>query len=316
MSIPAVSSPPARSGLHTLRSPELVLVFITMLWGGSFLLLQIALQWTGPLALVAVRFGLAALFFAIYLRHRALRITAIELKAGVLIGLALFTGYSLQTAGLQFVPSSTSAFLSALYVPFVPLLQLLFLRRMPSLPAWAGIALAFAGMVLLANPFALSLDNGKGEWMTVASALAIAAEILLVSHYARHCDPARLTLVQMAVVALLASCTAAAAGEGLPELAPGFVLTVTVLALMLAFIQLAINWAQRTVSATRATLIYALEPVWAGVFGRLAGERLGLPGLVGGALIVLAVVVSEWRPRRRASAAPADAPDKAPGHHP
>lgn len=298
----SVSSPPsaglAAARTHT-RFPELVLVFITMLWGGTFLLLQVALQWTGPLALVAVRFGLAALFFAIYLRHRVLELTATELKAGGLIGFALFLGYSLQTAGLQFIPSSTSAFLTALYVPFVPLLQFLVLGQRPRLAAWAGIALAFLGMVLLANPFALSLANGLGEWLTVASALAIAAEILLVSRYAKHCDPARLTLVQMSVVAVLATGSAGLAGESLPEFTPGFVASITALALMLAFIQLAINWAQRTVSATRATLIYALEPVWAGVFGRIAGERLGPLGLIGGGLIVLAVLVSEWRPGER-----------------
>ncbi|MNT09827.1 EamA-like transporter family protein [compost metagenome] len=53
------------------------------------------------------------------------------------------------------------------------------------------------------------------------------------------------------------------------------------------------NWAQKTVSATRATLIYTLEPVWAGLFGRIAGERLSSLGLVGAGLILLSVLVSE-----------------------
>ena len=61
------------------------------------------------------------------------------------------------------------------------------------------------------------------------------------------------------------------------------------------------NWAQRTVDPARATLIYAGEPVWAGIFGRIAGERLPL-ALVGGALVVLGVIVSEWKPRLRARA--------------
>ncbi|MEF9943057.1 MAG: DMT family transporter [Burkholderiaceae bacterium] len=297
MSSHAPTATPAFATRHP-RFPEAILVFITMIWGATFLLLQFALQWTEPFHLVAMRFGLAALFFALYLRGRALHITRTEWVAGSLIGVSLFLGYTLQTAGLQFIPSSTSAFLTALYVPFVPLLQFLFLRHKPHAAAWVGIALAFGGMILLANPFELSLANGTGEWLTVVSAVAIAAEILLVSHYARHCNPARLTLVQMSVVAVLATAGATLSGEAAPRFTPGLLVSITALAAALAFIQLAINWAQRTVSATRATLIYALEPVWAGVFGRIAGERLGPLGLLGGALIVLAVGVSEWRPRR------------------
>ena len=76
-----------------------------------------------------------------------------------------------------------------------------------------------------------------------------------------------------------------------------------------AAIQMAMNWAQRSVSPTRATLIYAGEPVWAGVVGRLAGERLPGLALLGGALIVLGVLVSElnlrWRRRGEGAGAAA-----------
>jgi drug/metabolite transporter (DMT)-like permease len=63
-------------------------------------------------------------------------------------------------------------------------------------------------------------------------------------------------------------------------------------------IQVAMNWAQKSVSPTRATLIYAGEPVWAGIVGRIAGERLPGIALIGGLLIVIAVVVSELKIRR------------------
>ncbi|MNH31185.1 EamA-like transporter family protein [compost metagenome] len=67
---------------------------------------------------------------------------------------------------------------------------------------------------------------------------------------------------------------------------------------MSAVIQVAMNWAQKSVSPTRATLIYAGEPVWAGIVGRIAGERLPGVALLGGLLIVIAVVVSELKVRR------------------
>jgi drug/metabolite transporter (DMT)-like permease len=58
-------------------------------------------------------------------------------------------------------------------------------------------------------------------------------------------------------------------------------------------IQIAMNWAQKTVPATRATIIYAMEPVWAGLVGWLAGENLTVLGISGAALIVLSVLVSQ-----------------------
>ena len=59
------------------------------------------------------------------------------------------------------------------------------------------------------------------------------------------------------------------------------------------------NWAQKSVSPTRATLIYAGEPVWAGVIGRIAGERFPPMAMVGAVLIVAAVIVSEIKTRER-----------------
>ena len=61
-------------------------------------------------------------------------------------------------------------------------------------------------------------------------------------------------------------------------------------------IQLTMNWAQKAVSPTRATVIYASEPVWAGIVGRLAGDRLPGLAMVGAALIVIGVLVSELKP--------------------
>ncbi len=68
-----------------------------------------------------------------------------ELKAGVFIGVAIMFGYGLQTIGLQTILSSQSAFITALYVPFVPLLQWLVLGRRPGLMPSIGIMLALPG---------------------------------------------------------------------------------------------------------------------------------------------------------------------------
>ncbi|MET0348822.1 MAG: DMT family transporter [Rhizobacter sp.] len=285
---------PAAPATHHRR--EALLVFITMLWGGTFLAVHNALQWSGPFALVAVRFGLAALMLGLFLRGKLLKITAHELRAGALIGTALFFGYSLQCMGLETISSSKSAFLTALYVPMVPLVQWAWQKRAPSLAAWIGIALAFAGAVCLADPTALDWQFGVGEGLTIAAALAIAFEIILLSRFAHGCDPTRLAFVQMVFVGTACTAVSFVRGEGVPEAHPVFLLTIVGLAAATAFIQFAMNWAQQVVSATRATLIYSLEPVWAGIVGRIAGEQLGPLGVTGGVLIVLGLIVTSRKP--------------------
>lgn len=282
---------PARTALYA----QIVLIVITFAWGGTFLAVQTALQWTGPYTLVGMRFGLAAVLLAMTLGTGLRGLTRTELKAGGLIGIALFFGYGFQTLGLQYIPSSKSAFLTALYVPLVPLLIWLVFRRLPTAAALLGVALAFTGMVLLSNPGSYGLVLGKGEILTIICALATASEILLISHFAKRCNARRVVFVQLLVVSLLAFPAAFIAGESQPQATPGLIMCISGLAFVLAMIQFGMNWAQRYVSATRATLTYAMEPVWAGIIGALFGERLGLWGTMGGVLIVLGVLVSELK---------------------
>jgi drug/metabolite transporter (DMT)-like permease len=283
---------------------EAVLIFITMIWGATFLTVQNALSVSGPLFFVGLRFGTAALMMALIAAPVLRGLTWAEVKAGALIGIAIFLGYTLQTYGLQTIPSSKSAFITALYVPIVPLLQWLVLKRPPGIMSWIGIALAFAGLVLLAGPDGTSLGIGIGEFLTLLSAIAIAAEIILIGGFAGRVDVRRVTVVQLAVTSLLAFGLMAPMNEAVPEPSWLLVLSAVGLGLASAGIQLAMNWAQKTVSPTRATVIYAGEPVWAGIVGRLYGEQLPVAALMGASLIIAGVIVSELKPRSWLKARP------------
>ena len=281
-----------------LSKAEMVLVFITMLWGGTFLLVHNVMTVSGPMFFVGLRFAAAALFVGLVSARCLTGLTATELKAGVLIGTAIMLGYGLQTMGLQTISSSQSAFITALYVPFVPLLQWLVLGRRPGLMPSIGICLAFVGLMLLAGPEGGALHFSEGEVVTLVSAVAIAGEIILISRYAGQVDVRRVTVVQLATASLLSFLMIVPTQERLPEFSWLLLLSALGLGAISAVIQVAMNWAQKSVSPTRATLIYAGEPVWAGIVGRIAGERLPGVALLGGLLIVVAVVVSELRWRR------------------
>jgi len=275
-----------------------VLIFITMVWGATFLTVQNALSVSGPLFFVGLRFGTAALMMAVVAAPVLRGLTWAEIKAGAMIGVAIFLGYTLQTYGLQTIPSSKSAFITALYVPIVPLLQWLVLKRPPGIMSWIGIGLAFTGLALLAGPDGASLGLGIGELLTLLSAIAIAAEIILIGGHAGRVNVRRVTVVQLAVTSLLAFGCMTPMGEAVPEPSWLLILSAVGLGLASAGIQLAMNWAQKTVSPTRATVIYAGEPVWAGIVGRVYGEQLPVAALAGATLIVAGVIVSELKPRR------------------
>lgn len=287
----------------------MVLVFITMLWGGTFLLVHNVMTVSGPMFFVGLRFAAAALFVGLASARGLSGLTFTELKAGVLIGVSIMLGYGLQTMGLQTISSSQSAFITALYVPFVPLLQWLVLGRRPGLMPSLGICLAFVGLMLLAGPEGGALHFSEGEVVTLVSAVAIAAEIILISRFAGQVDVRRVTVVQLATASLLAFLMIVPTQERLPDFSWLLLLSALGLGAMSAVIQVAMNWAQKSVSPTRATLIYAGEPVWAGIVGRIAGERLPGIALIGGLLIVIAVVVSELKVRRnRENSEALDAP--------
>lgn len=285
---------------------ELVLIFITVIWGGTFLVVHQGMHYSGPFFFVGLRFATAALLLAFFFRRYLAAVCWREVKAGTMIGLTIAGGYGLQTWGMQTISSSQSAFLTALYVPVVPLLQWLFLRRLPKLMAWLGISLAFCGLILVAGPQDGRIALNQGEAATLLSTLAIAGEIILISRFAGQVDVRRVTFIQLAVASLCAFCFMIPNGESVPALSTPLLVSAVGLGAASALIQVTMNWAQRSVSPTRATVIYAGEPVWAGVVGRLAGERLPAAAILGGILIVCGVIVSELRWKRSMPSASSD----------
>lgn len=287
----------------SVKPQEALLILITMFWGGTFLAVQYAVTLSDPFFFVGLRFATAAIAVALISLKSLRGLTLKELKAGVAIGVAIAMGYSLQTWGLQSISSSKSAFITAMYVPLVPLLQWLCLGRIPGIMSCVGIVLAFIGLILLAGPGDNLLALGPGEIITLVGAIAIAAEIILISAWAGQVDVKRVTVVQLATASLVAFGAMVPAGEAVPALSPRLIVVALGLGIFSAIIQVTMNWAQKSVSPTRATVIYTGEPVWAGIFGRIAGERLPVLALLGGVFIVAGVLVSELKLKKKRKAA-------------
>jgi len=289
--------------MRILRSPpkpDYVLMAMTMLWGGTFIITRNALTLLNPFAFIAARFGLAALILFSLLRPNLFALRKRDLAAGLIIGVTLFFGYGLQAVGLRSVASAQSSFLTALYVPMVPLLEFLAFRRRPQPIPALGIAIAFLGLILVSGQNLHRFHIGTGEILTLGGALAAAIEIVLISRLTKGTDPRRMALIELITVALLALV----ASVSLPIPPPttpsmghwALLLCIAVMGMATAFIMVAQNWAQSLVSANRATIIYSLEPVWAGLIGAGFGEHFSPPQILGASLIIGSVLLSQWRP--------------------
>lgn len=276
--------------------PQMALILITVIWGGTFLAVQYALNFSTPMFFVGCRFAVAAaVIFLLSLKSMS-GLTLKETLAGTAIGIMIAIGYGTQTIGLQSILSSESAFLTALYVPLVPILMWIIFQKRPALMTWIGTALAFIGLVLLTGNGFSSITLSYGQVLTLICAFVIALEIILIGFFAGKVNLRRVTVVQLIVASVLSFACMPLVGEHqLPAFSWPLVFIAVGLGLASALIQFVMNWAQKMVDPTRAAIIYAGEPVWAGLFGRIAGERLPLLALFGGLLVVLGVLVSELK---------------------
>ena len=236
----------------------------------------------------AARFLLAAVVLWPVARRRPARPG--EVRMGIVAGVALLAGYVFQTTGLQYTSSSVSAFITYLLVVFVPLLSAIFLRRPPAPATVVGIAVAVVGLVLLTG--ASGLGFGKGELLTTGCALAFACHILVLAEAAPRYDPIRLTRVQTFVVG--GACLVPGLATGGYGFSGGAWLAAAYTAVVATAVSFWLQtWGQQVVGPSRTALVLLLEPVFAAALGYLAGDRLGVTGFAGAALILLAVVLTE-----------------------
>jgi len=276
------------------RLPEIVLVVVTAIWGATFLATRMALQSTGPFTVVFLRFAIGAVLVGTLVRRVP---SKRELKGALWVALAMAVAICTQTLGLRTVEGGRAAFITALYVPLVPVLQMLITKQRPSPGVFLGAIAAFAGLGMLASDGGLTVQFGVGETLILIGAVASAFQILLIGRFASGSDARLNTAVQLAGVALLTVGSASA--EGMHTTLTGMGLIAFLGILGTAGAILAMNWAQKTVPPAKATLIYALEPVWAAAFGVLAGERLGIWAAAGGSLVVLGALAGEFMPVRQ-----------------
>jgi drug/metabolite transporter (DMT)-like permease len=273
-----------------------VLLLVTLGWGATFPVIKIAAGQLSGLEISALRFCIAAACMLPF----AVRANRAAWRDGAVLGVVALVSYVTQAYGLQFISSNRSAFITSLNVLMVPMLGMLMGVRPPWI-VWVAALLACSGIGLM------SWDGASHWWAdlaTVLCALAYAAYVILLSQWSARHDPRHLAATQIIWMAILGSAWMLLASVGtnsvstLPQridmpVLVGLLYLGLVATAGLLFLQ---ALGQRYVSADKAALIYAMEPVFAALFAWLwLGEVLTLQASLGASMVVFAVLMSEFR---------------------
>jgi len=311
-----------------------MLVLVTFFWGLSFPLIKIWQDTAmarldepllASLTLVAVRYLAGWALMVLCFPRVLLRATAAEQFAGTILGATYFAASTLQVIGLAWTTPAMSAFLTSLGSLWVPVLDWLWRGKRATREVWSGLVLGLAGTVVLAQPWAgwnrVADVFGTGELLTVMASVLFAVQILQLDHYGQRLRPSYFTSGLLLTTAASAWILTVALvhwstgwGEWLDTVGHAMLRleTVVCLALLVVFPTVSafhlMNVYQPLLPPARAALIYLLEPVFASVLSAGLGlERLTVPLLLGGALILSGNVVAEWPRFRQAAHCTTDA---------
>ncbi len=269
---------------------DLGLVYASAIWGSTFFIVKNVLTDIDPVTMVAYRFLLAALVIAgILLWQRRPLFT--NFWPGFILGMAQLFLYVPQTIGLKFTTAANSGFITGLFVAFVPPLSLLILRQKPRPAQWLAVGVSLAGLWLITGGLE---EINAGDLITLSAAFSYALHVLLTDRYA-NANPNHLQLVfhQFLVAGAFSLIAALLFGRPLTVSNPQAIVVVVFLAIFPTFSAFFIQIKAQTITAPiKASLIFALEPVFVGIFAwTLGGEAFYPLKALGGLLIFLAVAI-------------------------
>ena len=280
------------TGLATLT-----LLLVTACWGSTFVLIKDLLDRVPVLDFLAVRFAVATVVLLALFPRALRRLPRTALRQAVVLGLLYGVAQILQTTGIGRTPATVSGFITGMYVVLTPLLAAPLLRQRIGALTWTAVLVAFVGLgVLTLGGFAV----GYGELLVLVSAVLYALHIVGLGAWSTPEEAMGMTIVQLAVIAGVCLLVTAPDGVVLPTTTADWV-SLLYMAVFAAGLALAgQTWAQAHLPPTRSAIIMTMEPVFAALFAvLLGGEDATLRMLLGGALVLAAMLMVEVGPRRK-----------------
>ena len=275
-----------------------MLLITAAIWGFAFVAQRAGMSHMGPFLFNGLRFALGTsvlLPLAMFRRKRLSKESyPIPIRSGVLAGLVLFGGASLQQVGLVYTTAGNAGFITGLYVVLVPVLGI-FRGRWPGTRTWTAASLSVLGMFLLSGAGSSRMTGG--DLIVLAGALFWAMHIRLVEKVMKVHRAIPLAVVQFSTCSLLSLLTALVFEElSVPSVTKAWapLLYGGVMSVGIAYtLQVA---AQKKARAAHAAVIMSLEAVFAMLGGWLIlGETVVLQGIIGAIIMLSAMIISSLR---------------------
>lgn len=288
---------------RTIKSDALLLL-TSAIWGFAFVAQLKGMEFIGPYLYNGIRFAIGAIslipliFFMKKKRNNAgVKLSSLNKRhifyAGLIAGIILFAGASLQQVGLQFTTAGKAGFITGLYVVLVPLLGIL-LKHKTGIPTWIGAIIAVLGLYLISVKAGGGI--GKGDMLVLISSVCFACHVLLIDYYSKKIEPVLLASMQFIWCSLLSMSTAVA----IEPIVFISIVEATVPILYGGICSVGIAYtlqiiAQREAPPAHSAIIMSFESVFAVVGGILfLSEGLSLRGIIGCALMLLGMILSQW----------------------
>ncbi|HJL78275.1 MAG TPA: DMT family transporter [Candidatus Marinimicrobia bacterium] len=297
-----------------MRNKATIALFIvTFIWGWTFVWLKQALEASKmysttdgttavSLLFVCIRFGLAACFLPLFIKEARIKIKDYAVwKDGFILALFMLGGFVFQMIGLDGITPAVSAFLTSLYVIFTALIMVCWKKKFPSILIISGVLLATFGAGYIQGPPELHFDFA--EWLTVLCALMFAGHIIATDVVTKRSSPIAVTFTSILLSALICFFVSIV----YMSLNPGelqiigllkdskFLIPLILSAVFGTFIALTlVNYFQKLLDPVRASVLYALEPVWATILAIGFGmEKFTLWLILGGSALVVGNIIAE-----------------------
>lgn len=288
----------------TRTQANLLLLCVALVWGSAFVAQAHANAGVAPYTFTGIRFLLGACIIA-PLAWRDYRAVSRrdspparrDVLGVVLLGLLLTLGAVFQQIGLTGTTVTNAGFLTALYVPLVPLLSWLILRARPHWSVWPTSAGCLLGTWMLSGAGHVAISTG--DLWVIASSVFWALHVLLVGRVAERFAAPFLVAAGQFVVCGVASLgwallTETITLEGI-RLATVPILYTGILSVGFAYTGQVVG--QRYADAADAAIILSAETLFAAMFGfLLMGDRLNAVGVAGCVLIFACILAVQMMP--------------------
>lgn len=280
--------------------------FACLLWSGSLIASKLSYDTLGPMSLGLVRFALSALvFLALYAADRTREKPDARSMAQIaltgLLGTTLY--FAAENYGVSMVPASTGSLIVGSFPAMALVLECLIDKVRPQPIKTVGIALAFAGVAILAltESTAGGTDVLLGSLILMLGGLCWSLYNFAMRMVMGRYSAFTITTWQTFFGAL--GFLPFALIEGMPTSPPSpsawaalayLVLGCTVVGFVLY------NWSLEELEPSTATSLSNLIPVFGLVLSALIlGEQISIQQLVGGAIVVVGIVMSTREPKPR-----------------